>query len=174
MFAGLARAKSVPTKTYSNEVVTLWYRPPDVLLGSSEYSTQIDMWWVCVCVLQCSFTFSRLLYVCRESLCLIRSLYLCLSQGCWMYILWNGCRSAAVPRIHRWRWAASNLQITGWADTHARTHVQLSQLNDSIQSLCDETHTSTPDITTLNTHTHAHSHTRRVIVLRLRNASHLL
>lgn len=42
--AGLARAKSVPTKTYSNEVVTLWYRPPDVLLGSSEYSTQIDMW----------------------------------------------------------------------------------------------------------------------------------
>ena len=43
---GLARAKSVPTKTYSNEVVTLWYRPPDVLLGSSEYSTQIDMWYV--------------------------------------------------------------------------------------------------------------------------------
>lgn len=43
-FTGLARAKSVPTKTYSNEVVTLWYRPPDVLLGSSEYSTQIDMW----------------------------------------------------------------------------------------------------------------------------------
>lgn len=32
---GLARSKSVPTKTYSNEVVTLWYRPPDVLLGIS-------------------------------------------------------------------------------------------------------------------------------------------
>ncbi|XP_077013677.1 cyclin-dependent kinase 18 isoform X2 [Tamandua tetradactyla] len=43
---GLARAKSVPTKTYSNEVVTLWYRPPDVLLGSTEYSTPIDMWGV--------------------------------------------------------------------------------------------------------------------------------
>ncbi|XP_070240672.1 cyclin-dependent kinase 18 isoform X2 [Bos mutus] len=41
---GLARAKSVPTKTYSNEVVTLWYRPPDVLLGSTEYSTPLDMW----------------------------------------------------------------------------------------------------------------------------------
>ncbi|CDQ75457.1 unnamed protein product [Oncorhynchus mykiss] len=40
------KRKSVPTKTYSNEVVTLWYRPPDVLLGSSEYSTQIDMWGV--------------------------------------------------------------------------------------------------------------------------------
>ena len=41
---GLARAKSVPTKTYSNEVVTLWYRPPDVLLGSTEYDSSIDMW----------------------------------------------------------------------------------------------------------------------------------
>nr|XP_039263814.1 cyclin-dependent kinase 16-like isoform X3 [Styela clava] len=43
---GLARAKSVPTKTYSNEVVTLWYRPPDVLLGSTEYNQSIDMWGV--------------------------------------------------------------------------------------------------------------------------------
>ncbi|XP_053562314.1 LOW QUALITY PROTEIN: cyclin-dependent kinase 16-like [Bombina bombina] len=43
---GLARAKSIPTKTYSNEVVTLWYRLPDILLGSTEYSTQIDMWGV--------------------------------------------------------------------------------------------------------------------------------
>ncbi|GBN92710.1 Cyclin-dependent kinase 16, partial [Araneus ventricosus] len=38
---GLARAKSVPTKTYSNEVVTLWYRPPEILLGSTDYSTSI-------------------------------------------------------------------------------------------------------------------------------------
>lgn len=44
--AGLARAKSVPSHTYSNEVVTLWYRPPDVLLGSTDYSTCLDMWWV--------------------------------------------------------------------------------------------------------------------------------
>ncbi|KAM8980894.1 cyclin-dependent kinase 14 [Sarcophilus harrisii] len=43
---GLARAKSVPSHTYSNEVVTLWYRPPDVLLGSTEYSTCLDMWWL--------------------------------------------------------------------------------------------------------------------------------
>ncbi|KHJ76200.1 hypothetical protein OESDEN_24180 [Oesophagostomum dentatum] len=41
---GLARAKSVPSRTYSHEVVTLWYRPPDVLLGSTEYSTSLDMW----------------------------------------------------------------------------------------------------------------------------------
>ncbi|OQV24313.1 Cyclin-dependent kinase 17 [Hypsibius exemplaris] len=43
---GLARAKSVPTKTFSNEVVTLWYRPPDILLGATDYTTHIDMWGV--------------------------------------------------------------------------------------------------------------------------------
>ena len=46
-FSGLARAKSIPTKTYSNEVVTLWYRPPEVLLGLTDYSSQIDMGYVC-------------------------------------------------------------------------------------------------------------------------------
>lgn len=29
---------------YSNEVVTLWYRAPDVLLGNIEYMTTIDIW----------------------------------------------------------------------------------------------------------------------------------
>ncbi|XP_037078095.1 cyclin-dependent kinase 14-like isoform X2 [Pollicipes pollicipes] len=43
---GLARAKSVPSHTYSHEVVTLWYRPPDVLLGSTDYTTSLDMWGV--------------------------------------------------------------------------------------------------------------------------------
>jgi len=43
---GLARAKSVPSHTYSHEVVTLWYRPPDVLLGSTHYSCSLDMWGV--------------------------------------------------------------------------------------------------------------------------------
>jgi len=45
LLTGLARAKSVPCHTYSHEVVTLWYRPPDVLLGSTEYSTSLDMWY---------------------------------------------------------------------------------------------------------------------------------
>jgi serine/threonine protein kinase len=36
----------VPSHTYSHEVVTLWYRPPDVLLGSTDYSTSLDMWGV--------------------------------------------------------------------------------------------------------------------------------
>jgi len=41
---GLARAFTVPSRSYSSEVVTLWYRPPDVLLGSQNYTTSIDMW----------------------------------------------------------------------------------------------------------------------------------
>ena len=34
----------VPVRSYSPEVVTLWYRSPDILLGSKFYSTSIDMW----------------------------------------------------------------------------------------------------------------------------------
>lgn len=41
---GLARAFGIPVNTFSNEVVTLWYRAPDVLLGSKNYSTSIDIW----------------------------------------------------------------------------------------------------------------------------------
>jgi len=41
---GLARAFGNTTRAYSNEVVTLWYRPPDVLLGSQQYNTSIDVW----------------------------------------------------------------------------------------------------------------------------------
>ncbi|KAI8986329.1 serine/threonine-protein kinase pef1 [Pilobolus umbonatus] len=41
---GLARAFGIPVNTFSNEVVTLWYRAPDVLLGSRMYSTSIDIW----------------------------------------------------------------------------------------------------------------------------------
>lgn len=41
---GLARAFGIPVNTYSNEVVTLWYRAPDVLLGSRTYNTSIDVW----------------------------------------------------------------------------------------------------------------------------------
>lgn len=43
---GLARAFGIPVRGYSHEVVTLWYRAPDVLLGSKHYSTSIDMWSV--------------------------------------------------------------------------------------------------------------------------------
>jgi cyclin-dependent kinase len=34
---GLSRAFSVPMKSYTHEIVTLWYRAPEVLLGDSHY-----------------------------------------------------------------------------------------------------------------------------------------
>ena len=43
---GLARASGIPVKNYTHEVVTLWYRPPDVLLGSKNYNMSIDIWSV--------------------------------------------------------------------------------------------------------------------------------
>jgi len=43
---GLARGYGIPVRKYTHEVVTLWYRPPDVLLGSTKYSTQVDMWGI--------------------------------------------------------------------------------------------------------------------------------
>ncbi|KAI3387613.1 hypothetical protein SNEBB_000178 [Seison nebaliae] len=43
---GLARAFGIPVKCYSSEVVTLWYRPPEVLFGAKIYTTSIDIWSV--------------------------------------------------------------------------------------------------------------------------------
>jgi len=43
---GLGRSFTVPLKSYTHEIVTLWYRAPEVLLGSSHYSTGVDMWSV--------------------------------------------------------------------------------------------------------------------------------
>jgi serine/threonine protein kinase len=41
---GLARAFGLPVKTYTHEVVTLWYRAPEILLGQKQYSTPVDIW----------------------------------------------------------------------------------------------------------------------------------
>ena len=41
---GLARAFGIPIRPYTKEVVTLWYRAPELLLGSNEYSTPVDAW----------------------------------------------------------------------------------------------------------------------------------
>lgn len=46
---GLARSFAIPVRKYTNAVVTLWYRPPDVLLGSTHYGTPVDL-WSCGCI----------------------------------------------------------------------------------------------------------------------------
>lgn len=41
---GLARAFGVPVRVYTHEVVTLWYRAPEILLGATKYSCPVDIW----------------------------------------------------------------------------------------------------------------------------------
>lgn len=41
---GLARAFGVPVRTYTHEVITLWYRAPEILLGGRQYSCPVDVW----------------------------------------------------------------------------------------------------------------------------------
>lgn len=43
---GLARTYGSPIAPFTAEVVTLWYRCPELLLGSRLYSTPLDMWSV--------------------------------------------------------------------------------------------------------------------------------
>lgn len=43
---GLGRTFGVPLRAYTHEVVTLWYRSPEILLGCREYSISMDMWSV--------------------------------------------------------------------------------------------------------------------------------
>jgi serine/threonine protein kinase len=41
---GLARVITMPPRQYTQEVVTLWYRPPEILMGSTRYQAEVDMW----------------------------------------------------------------------------------------------------------------------------------
>ncbi|XP_037927527.1 cyclin-dependent kinase 1-like [Teleopsis dalmanni] len=41
---GLGRSIGVPVRIYTHEIVTLWYRAPEVLLGSPRYACPVDIW----------------------------------------------------------------------------------------------------------------------------------
>lgn len=43
---GLARSWNDTMKRLTNPVITLWYRPPELLLGCNAYSPKVDMWSV--------------------------------------------------------------------------------------------------------------------------------
>lgn len=113
---GLARAKSVPTKTYSNEVVTLWYRPPDVLLGSTEYSTSIDMWWVKANPLQPHAIFLL-------AFCAFLHVAPCLCSGVWAasFMKWSPGGLFSLGRL--WR-----TSFTSYSASWVRRRSRLMQL----------------------------------------------
>lgn len=41
---GLARSIGLPIRTYTHEVVTLWYRSPELLLKTTHYGPSVDLW----------------------------------------------------------------------------------------------------------------------------------
>ncbi|KAF6001627.1 Cell division control protein 2 A [Cyanidiococcus yangmingshanensis] len=43
---GLARAFGIPVRHMTSEVITLWYRAPEILLGCRNYAAPVDMWSV--------------------------------------------------------------------------------------------------------------------------------
>ena len=43
---GLARMYGTPKARLSPQAITLWYKPPELLLGASEYSSAADIWSV--------------------------------------------------------------------------------------------------------------------------------
>ncbi|CAM9582597.1 unnamed protein product [Laminaria digitata] len=43
---GLARAFCPPVRPLTHEVVTIWYRAPEILLGSKTYAPPLDLWSV--------------------------------------------------------------------------------------------------------------------------------
>lgn len=43
---GLARTFNDGLKCYTNRVITLWYRAPELLLGTERYGPEVDMWSV--------------------------------------------------------------------------------------------------------------------------------
>ncbi|EER09960.1 CDK1, putative [Perkinsus marinus ATCC 50983] len=52
---GLARSYMHPTHRCTHEIVTLWYRAPEVIMGSLEYTYSIDVWSI-GCVMAELFT----------------------------------------------------------------------------------------------------------------------
>ena len=53
---GLARMmknidENLVSPNYTNRVITLWYRPPEILLGSTDYGREVDIWGIgCILV----------------------------------------------------------------------------------------------------------------------------
>ena len=41
---GLARLFSLPMRPYTHEVVTQWYRAPEILMGTRYYAPSVDIW----------------------------------------------------------------------------------------------------------------------------------
>jgi cyclin-dependent kinase 2 len=70
---GLARLIGTSPSTYTAEVVTLWYRAPEVLICSGNYSYPIDIWaWACIFVEMCA---KKPLFTGEDEISLLQEIY---------------------------------------------------------------------------------------------------
>ncbi|KAJ1527103.1 hypothetical protein ONE63_008640 [Megalurothrips usitatus] len=75
---GLARLYNADNRErpYTNKVITLWYRPPELLLGEERYGPAIDV-WSCGCILGELFNTKPLFMANTELMQLEKISYLC-------------------------------------------------------------------------------------------------
>ncbi|XP_052750760.1 cyclin-dependent kinase 9-like [Galleria mellonella] len=104
---GLARAfkvaKSGQANKYTNRVVTLWYRPPELLLGNRNYGPPVDM-WSADCIMAEMWTRSPIMKGSTEQQQLVEISQLC---GSCTPDVWPGVESLelynkmALPKGHK-------------------------------------------------------------------------
>eukprot|EP01083_Nonionella_stella_P034682 94873_1 len=58
---GLARTFSIPNRNWTHEVITLWYRPPEILLGDDKYTMFVDIWSI-ACIFHEVINDSKILF----------------------------------------------------------------------------------------------------------------
>ena len=95
---GLAKKASFLQRRKSNAIVSLWYRAPEIILGSEEYLFGVDMWSV-GCIFA-ELLYKRPIFMCRsedEVLTKVFTMLGCPSQkNCPMYL--------RLPKFSRPKW----------------------------------------------------------------------
>ncbi|OQS54496.1 CDC28 [Ecytonucleospora hepatopenaei] len=70
---GLARGAAVPLRVYTQEIITLWYRPPELLLGKTYYDSSVDIWSI-ACIMYEMYT-SEVLFQGTSEITQIHKIY---------------------------------------------------------------------------------------------------
>ena len=95
---GLAKKASFLQRRKSNAIVSLWYRAPEIILGSEEYIFGVDIWSV-GCILA-ELLYKRPIFMCRSEDEVLGKVFTMLGcpnqQHCPMYL--------RLPKFHQQKW----------------------------------------------------------------------
>jgi serine/threonine protein kinase len=126
---GLARSFLPPCKAYTDKVVTLWYRAPELLLGARTYSALIDMWSM-GCIMA-ELLNSEPLFRAESEIGLLHKVFQALgtpSEDCWTGVAQLQHFRASFPqwKAHPWSQVGGNELICPVACLfHANLHIQI-------------------------------------------------